>query len=187
MVKHIYVLLGVLVVAYLGFLFWQNFSSEPLSASSFEECAAQGNGVMESYPRQCRDAAGNLFIEEIGNAPIVLEEALYANVSENDIEVDVDPGSLVASPLYIAGEAKGTWFFEASFPVLIIDEDGAIVAKGFATAEDDWMTESLVPFTAMVEFTNPTLRERGSLILMRDNPSGLPEQNASLEVPVLFR
>ena len=32
---------------------------------SFEECAAAGYPVMESYPRQCRDAEGNLFVEEI--------------------------------------------------------------------------------------------------------------------------
>ncbi len=29
----------------------------------FEECIAAGNPVMESYPRQCRDAVGNLFVE----------------------------------------------------------------------------------------------------------------------------
>jgi eight-cysteine-cluster-containing protein len=33
--------------------------------SNFEECAAAGNAVMESYPRQCRTADGRLFVEEI--------------------------------------------------------------------------------------------------------------------------
>lgn len=32
---------------------------------NFEECAAAGNPVMESYPRQCRSSDGKLFIEEI--------------------------------------------------------------------------------------------------------------------------
>jgi hypothetical protein len=32
--------------------------------SSFDECAAAGNPVMESYPRQCR-AQGRTFVEEI--------------------------------------------------------------------------------------------------------------------------
>lgn len=38
-------------------------------ASSFEECAAQGNPVMESYPRQCRTPDGRIFVEEIANEP----------------------------------------------------------------------------------------------------------------------
>ena len=33
--------------------------------TNFEECAAAGNAVMESYPRQCRSADGRLFVEEI--------------------------------------------------------------------------------------------------------------------------
>lgn len=37
--------------------------------TNFEECAAAGNPVMESYPRQCR-ADGRLFVEEI-DEPIV--------------------------------------------------------------------------------------------------------------------
>lgn len=34
--------------------------------SNFEECVAQGNPVMESFPRQCRDSkTGNSFVEDI--------------------------------------------------------------------------------------------------------------------------
>jgi eight-cysteine-cluster-containing protein len=32
---------------------------------TFEECAAAGNPVMESYPRQCRSADGRLFVEDV--------------------------------------------------------------------------------------------------------------------------
>ncbi len=40
--------------------------SEPMVLiSTFEECVAAGNPVMESYPRQCRSQAGAIFIEEI--------------------------------------------------------------------------------------------------------------------------
>ncbi|UCD03475.1 MAG: hypothetical protein JSV63_04185 [Candidatus Aenigmatarchaeota archaeon] len=35
------------------------------AVTSFEECAAAGNPVMESYPRQCRTPDGTLFVEEI--------------------------------------------------------------------------------------------------------------------------
>lgn len=33
--------------------------------SSFEECVAAGNAVMESYPRQCRTASGQHFVEDV--------------------------------------------------------------------------------------------------------------------------
>ncbi len=36
--------------------------------TNFEECAAAGNPVMESYPRQCR-AGDTTFVEEVPEAP----------------------------------------------------------------------------------------------------------------------
>lgn len=32
---------------------------------NFDECVAAGNAVMESYPRQCRSADGQLFVEDV--------------------------------------------------------------------------------------------------------------------------
>lgn len=40
------------------------------NVATFEECAAAGNPVMESYPRQCRTTDGRIFVEEIANEPI---------------------------------------------------------------------------------------------------------------------
>lgn len=39
--------------------------SVPVEVTSFEECADAGYAVMESYPRQCNDGAGNHFVEEV--------------------------------------------------------------------------------------------------------------------------
>lgn len=36
-----------------------------MNVSSFEECVAAGNSIMESYPRQCRAKDGQLFVEDI--------------------------------------------------------------------------------------------------------------------------
>lgn len=38
--------------------------------NSFEDCVQEGNAVMESYPRQCRSKAGDLFVEEIKDLPV---------------------------------------------------------------------------------------------------------------------
>lgn len=96
------------------------------------------------------------------------------------------PGAVIKSPLTVKGEARGSWFFEASFPVILTNWDGLIIAEGIATAEGDWMTTEFVPFTARLEFKIPEYKNNGFLILKKDNPSGLPEYDDALEIPVLF-
>lgn len=82
------------------------------------------------------------------------------------------PNQIIKSPLTITGEARGTWFFEASFPIILAHWDGLIMAQ----AKDDWMTEDFVPFEAKLVFTiDPsTYSNNGTLIFKKDNPSGLP-------------
>lgn len=46
------------------------------------------------------------------------------------------------------------------------------------------MTEEFVPFTATLRFTSPG--GHGTLILRKDNPSGLPEHDDALVIPVRF-
>ena len=43
----------------------QGECSEKILINNFDECAAAGNPVMESYPRQCRTEDGKHFVEEI--------------------------------------------------------------------------------------------------------------------------
>lgn len=94
-------------------------------------------------------------------------------------------GDIVSSPLVVKGEARGNWYFEADFPVRLLDGDGREIALGIATAEGDWMTTEFVPFSATLVFTNPSTPE-GTLVLEKDNPSGLPEHANELRVPVKF-
>ncbi|MFH0947680.1 MAG: Gmad2 immunoglobulin-like domain-containing protein [Elusimicrobiota bacterium] len=106
------------------------------------------------------------------------------------------PGQVIKTPLTITGEARGTWFFEASFPVILVNWDGLIIAQGIATAKSDpstglgvnWMTTEYVPFEAKLDFTidKNTYSNRGWLILKKDNPSGLPEHDNALEIPIIF-
>lgn len=97
-------------------------------------------------------------------------------------------GETIHSPVTITGEARGTWYFEASFPIIITDWDGRIIGEGHAEAQSDWMTENFVPFTASVTYLNATstVNKRGTVILKKDNPSGLPENDAAVEIPVIL-
>lgn len=184
----IFIVIIAAVVLGLFFLPQKPVENMPLAATSFEECAAQGNAVMESYPRQCIDATGNHFVEDVTTE----WEATYTNASEDLIRnVSVQAGDSITSPLIITGEARGTWFFEASFPVTIVDWDGKIIAQVPAQANGEWMTEDFVPFTATLEFNTPAGPggpiNRGAIILKNDNPSGLPERDRALEIPVVFK
>ncbi|MEK9134939.1 MAG: Gmad2 immunoglobulin-like domain-containing protein [Patescibacteria group bacterium] len=109
---------------------------------------------------------------------------------EDLIRVDSPkPNQTVQNPLIITGEARGHWFFEASFPVVLVDWDGLIIGQGIAQAKSDWMTADFVPFEATLTFTadKNAYSNRGTLILRKDNPSGLPEHDDAFEIPVLIK
>jgi hypothetical protein len=96
------------------------------------------------------------------------------------------PGAMVSSPLIVRGQARGTWFFEGDFPLLLKDSEGNVVARGFASARGEWMAREFVPFEGRIEFKKPKGRGRGTLILKKDNPSDRPELDDALEIPVFF-
>lgn len=106
--------------------------------------------------------------------------------------VNPAPMSVVQSPLEISGQARGNWFFEASAPVALVDWDGKVLAQGTIKAQSDWMTTEFVPFTAELTFTSPykagdqDTMKHGALIFKKDNPSGEPKNDDSLEIPIQF-
>lgn len=99
-----------------------------------------------------------------------------------------EPNSTIKSPLHVFGKARGTWFFEASFPVILKDINGNVLSQGIAKADGEWMTTEFVDFTADLDFNlaTGTSITIGELILKKDNPSGLPENDDSISIPVRF-
>lgn len=114
-------------------------------------------------------------------------EQTSSQASSDILLISPSPGDVVSSPLTVTGQAKGTWYFEASFPVRLIDADGNEIAIVPAQAQGDWMTEEFVPFVAVLEFSQPQTPTTGTLVLQKDNPSGLPEYDDSITIPVLFQ
>lgn len=92
---------------------------------------------------------------------------------------------IISSPLVIKGKARGAWFFEASFPVNLYDGNGQLLAATTAQAKEDWTSEDFVPFEAKLEFLPPETG-KGTLVLEKDNPSGLAENADELRMPVFF-
>jgi len=91
----------------------------------------------------------------------------------------------VTSPLEIQGQARGSWFFEAVFPVGLINDRGQEIGHTQAHATSDWMTENYVPFTAEIIY-EATATSSGWLVFNNDNPSGLPENSKEFKVPVVI-
>ena len=92
----------------------------------------------------------------------------------------------VSSPLTVAGKAPGNWFFEASMPIRLLDADGNLIASVAAQAQGDWMTTDLVPFSATLTFNTASTTPTGTLIIAKDNPSGLPENDQQISLPLRF-
>lgn len=95
------------------------------------------------------------------------------------------PNQVIHSPLSVAGEAPGFWFFEASLPVKLLDGNGKTLAVAPAQAQGDWQTSNFVPFLATLSFENPST-PTGTLVIAKDNPSGLPENAQEISFPVRF-
>lgn len=120
---------------------------------------------------------------EVSKCP---EKVLYKNASANLVQVELPfPGAVVGKDFSVIGKARGAWFFEASFPIEVLDAQGNIIAAGIAQAESDWMTENLVPFRADIKVPESYIGP-AKLILKKDNPSGLPEHDASASFDIVI-
>ncbi len=163
-------------------------------------CIVDGQEVSED---ECNPLTGNARIERSGQVDESIWETEKQIVSTIDftdetagnqlIELNQPTAeSAIESPLTIQGRARGQWYFEGSFPVVLTDWDGKIIAETNAEAEGNWMTEEFVPFRAELSFESPykggdpSFMQNGSLILQKSNPSGLPENADALEIPIKF-
>jgi hypothetical protein len=154
---------------------------------SFEDCVARGYSLLESFPPKCIAPDGQQFVSPTPIAkPDVIDAGNSAEKADKIVVTNIKAGDTIASPLTIEGQARGTWYFEASFPVELQDAAGKQLVILPAQAKDEWMTENFVPFSVTFEFPAQLAGSIGKLILHKDNPSGLPEYDDALVIPVKF-
>lgn len=117
----------------------------------------------------------------------------YENASSDMVRILKPlPGDVVSGSVVVHGEARGFWFFEGIFPVSLVTPDGTVLVssgamvQGGEGTEVSWMTEDFVPFRAVLEIESD-YRGPATLMLRRDNPSGLPENDASASFPVIVQ
>lgn len=95
------------------------------------------------------------------------------------------PHSSVDSHFIVEGQAPGSWYFEAVFPIQIRDSHNDVIGHASARAQSDWQTSKLVSFVAPVSIDN--YHGPATIILLRDNPSGLPENDDSISIPIIIK
>lgn len=112
-------------------------------------------------------------------------ECNFAPCPKEDLIQVESPGAneIISSPIIVRGKARGFWFFEADFPVELLDEQGNIIGTAIAQAQGEWMTEDFVAFEVQIEF-DVSEETNATLILKKDNPSGLPEYDDELQIPI---
>lgn len=89
----------------------------------------------------------------------------------------------VSQTFTVSGKAPGAWYFEASFPIQVRDQNERVIGRAHGNAQGDWMTTDLVSFSATVNIEG-NYQGLATLILLRDNPSGLPENDDSVSIPI---
>lgn len=166
MKKNYLLLVILLVVAIASVLLWRFFSPEDTWICE------NGVWIMHGQPTTPQPTSG------CGDETVLLPSDLQVFYPE--------VGSELTSPLTITGQARGNWFFEATFPIQLTTIHGLVLGNTYAQAQGDWMTEDFVPFTATLDFTSPDDIDQGELIFEKANPSGLPEHGAEYRLPVKF-
>lgn len=169
-------IIGTLItILVLGAIAWLIFYKSPtVSIASFDECVAAGYPVIETYPEQCKTPDGKTFTKSTSG-----------DVSDLIHVTKPLKNAVITSPVTVEGEARGNWYFEASFPVRILDGFGRELAVQPMQAEGEWMTTEFVPFKGTIAFNTPTTAT-GTIIFHKDNPSGLPQNDRELRIPVRF-
>lgn len=156
------IILILLILA--AVLFYVRFSNGPEDAWLCEN----GQWVKQGNPSEPMPATG------------------CGNQAEAEVVVDApSPNQAVASPISVSGRARGSWYFEASFPIELIDDQGKALGQSYVQAQGDWMTPDFVPFFGELHY-QAEATTTGKLILKKDNPSGLPQFDKSMEFPVII-
>lgn len=186
-----YLFVGLIVIATLSalglFLLGQKATVPTEYACTMDAMMCPDGSTVGRVPPSCEFAPCPGVPDTTSSVPGDVQGAIDAK-KDLIVLTSPKPGSRITSPITLTGKARGYWFFEASFPVTVVNWDGLIIGEGVAQADGEWMTEDFVPFTATVNFTiDPkTPYNRGALILKKDNPSGDPSRDDALEVPIQF-
>jgi hypothetical protein len=114
----------------------------------------------------------------------------YSNdvkISNSFIELDtLRNNDTISSPLLIKGKINSSWMFEGRFPIVLLDDKRQPITQtlGEEAVPGSWTQEGMIDFQANLSFS--TNAKAGFVVIKKDNPSGLPQNDQSQEIPVRF-
>ncbi len=160
------IIILLLVIVVLAWLLWATPApSNTVATSTAATTTSTNEGSNTTSTATSSNNSGSSVVNPIVSSPV--------------------SGATVASSFTVSGKAPGGWFFEASFPIEIRSASGTVIASGQAQAQSDWMTAALVPFTSSITVTGYT--GNATIVLKKDNPSGLPQNDASISIPIVIQ
>ena len=127
----------------------------------------------------CEKDAQEEEIENIGGE--VLSEKGQTLYLDN-----IKSGDTVQIGYEMKGQAPGSWYFEGSFPVRVLNIQGEVVSSLVASTSDDWMTENSVSFSVVIDFP---LEQESAFVLQfeKSNPSGLDENSDIAKIAISIK
>lgn len=111
----------------------------------------------------------------------------YSENTQNPVVTIPGKHTKVTSPVIIKGTVPPGWMFEGVFPIKIVEHELGVLVQGLAqeVIPGSWQSDQPVEFEAILELPERAIGS-GTIILENDNPSGLPENAKSFQIPILF-
>ena len=95
------------------------------------------------------------------------------------------PNTKVSEKKIIQGVVKSNYFFEGNIGVNILGNDKKLLRSGHATAVGEWASPDPVKFQGELDFSG-LVKGPAFIEIHNDNPTGLPENDKSILVPVVI-
>lgn len=178
----IYFVLGAIIfVALLLKIFSQSLNRQEIN-NNIEKFVSEGENFISSSTNQAATSTND------NKNGVVIASSTSKGTGTPEIAEPImefpKSGSTVSSPLMVKGQAPGSWFFESSLPIKLLDNQGRMIAQAEGLASGNSLTDQLVPFSTLLEFE--TTATSGYLIISNDNPSGISDYSKSASFPILF-
>lgn len=117
------------------------------------------------------------------------QEASDSYVSSKGVEINIltpRPGSGVGCPFAVTGIAPSNWAFEGQLPVSLKNSAGEIIMITQANLRGEWTSSEPGLFVAALDCPDGGCVGEGVVVVHKDNPSALPENDDSAEFPIVF-
>ena len=129
----------------------------------------------------------DVFMNSTDVAMLKHHEVKIPVIIDNDlVSFSIANNSSVHGILSFNGVVQGGYFSEGSMPINVLDFNKNLLKNSNVMTKSDWMTSGPVNFEGKIDFSG--LPKGPAFIeLKKDNPSGLPEYDKSILIPIIIQ